>query len=697
MSILQLEKSIYKENIFKIKPHFHLPSNLSENISLFISSMESLINQIIPKDLLENIDENLNDKDIKNIFIKLNQQIPIFYTSEFLKPPFCLSFSLICFAEHTHGIGRFVADLLSKWLMPGRSLAINSNRSLSFSFVFNPSKKLYVTEYFISVDEQKQLELIKNNLNPFIEELKVILLSVSSARQIISLQKLTNEQKSLMIKENLDSLLDKNPKNEKSAFDQMHNFMVKLSHEKKISEIKENLAYLMHKKPVNINRDIFDSIHSLSLLFKGSFSIDRSPKHISRIISYQYLFKKSLKQVLSSINTKKRHIYLKLLQTKNSVKKNRSLGILIVMNLLQENEHFEKDYILDAISLLIKDFKFVEGSYVVDYRDDKMISFYLEIDKLNSYNFSKDEIASIRDKLHLELKHKMLNVVHPIFLPRNEEEVLRNIIVLSKQLRYVKDIPQVIISFDKQTQNEISFNIILLRLLKKNTLSLKEKFLNSNSKTKFIEDEVKIVGKLKNKYLKEVNIFRLSIKKFPFLRRDYSLDLRKARLFVANELKKAIKDYRDFNGGMIAKQCEALDELKKSFSNLRNHQEFYLENFFYSIRPGIMQTILDTSILKNFYLILMDLVSQNLNEKKYFIKTTSFKKHFFIIIGSTSSNFKEEIIYLVNKIKLASFELSSSSFNTNDVFTLGYILQSDDEKKKKIILDTINEAISHVF
>jgi hypothetical protein len=697
MNIVQIEKSIFKDNIFKIKPYFHLPSNISENISLYIQSIESLIKQILPSELISSANENLTNEDLKNVFLKLNQKIPIFYTSEFLEPPFCLSFSLICFADHTHGIGRFVADLLSKWLIPGRNLAINSNRSLSFSFVFNPSQKLYVTEYFISVDDQKQLSLIKNNLTTFIEELKIILLSVSSARQIVSSKKLTYEQKSSMIKENLDSLLDKNQKTEKSAFDQMHNFMVKLSHEKKLSEIKENLAFLMHKRPVNINREIFDSIHSLSLLFKGNFSIDRSEKHISRIISYQYLFKKSLKQILSSINTKKRHIYLKLLQTNNLIKKNRSLGILIVMNLLQENEYFEKGYIIDAISLLIKDFKFVEGSYVVDYRDDKMISFYLEIDKLNAHNFSKDEIKCIRDKLHLELKHKMLNVVHPIFLPRNEEEILRNIIVLSKQLRYVKDIPQVIISYDKQTQNEISFNIILLRLLKKNTLPLKEIFLNSNSQSKYIEDEVKTVGKLKNKYLKEVNIFRLSIKKFPFLRRDYSLDLRKARLFIADELKKAIKDYRDFNGGMIAKQCEALDELKESFSNLKKHQEFYLENFFYSIRPGIMQTILDTSILKNFYLILMDLVSQNLNEKKYFFKTISFKKHFFIFIGSTSSKFKEEIIYLVNKIKLSSFELTSSSFNTNDVFTLNYILQSDDEKKKRILLNTINEAINHVF
>ncbi|NGX56047.1 MAG: hypothetical protein K1060chlam5_00281 [Candidatus Anoxychlamydiales bacterium] len=696
MTVYKLEKEIYKNDIFKIKPYFHLPSNyIPKNIDLFIESIESLLFEILPKDFIEH--KNLSKDDLKNIFLKLNQSIPLFYTSEFKNPPFCLSFSLLCSADHTHGIGRFIGDLLSKWLMPGRSLAINSHRSLMFSFIHNPNKNLYISEYFISVDDTKQLNLLKNNLSSFIEELKIILLSVYNARQIVSTQKLSQKQKSIMIQENLDSLLDKNQKAGNSAFDQMHNFMVKLSHEKKLSEIKENLAYLMNKKPINIDRDIFDSIHNVSLLFKGSFSDERSPKHISRIISYQYLFKKSLKQVLSSIKTQKRHIYLKLLQTKYANKESTTLGILIVMNLLHENEHFEKGYILDALSGLIKDYVYVDGSYVIDYRDDKMLSFYLEIDKLNAKRFQKDEINDIRDKLHLELKYKMLNVVHPIFLPRNEEEVLRNIIVLSKQLKYVKDIPQVIISYDKQTQKEISFNIILLRLIKKNTTSLKEAFSNSIIKSKYFEDEVKIVGKLKNKYPKEANIFRLNIKKFPFLRRDYSLDLRKARLFIVNELKRSIKDFRDFNGGMISKQCESLDDLKASFCKLKKHQEFYLENFFYSLRPGIMQTILDTSILKNFYLLLMDLISQSLSEKKCTIKTLNFKKHYFIIIGSSSSKFKEEVIYLVNKIKLSSFELTSASFNTNDVFTLGYILQSEDEKKKKLLHDTITEAISHVF
>ena len=696
MTVYKLEKEIYKNDIFKIKPYFHLPSNyIPKNIDLFIESIESLLFEILPKDFIEH--KNLSKDDLKNIFLKLNQSIPLFYTSEFKNPPFCLSFSLLCSADHTHGIGRFIGDLLSKWLMPGRSLAINSHRSLMFSFIHNPNKNLYISEYFISVDDTKQLNLLKNNLSSFIEELKIILLSVYNARQIVSTQKLSQKQKSIMIQENLDSLLDKNQKAGNSAFDQMHNFMVKLSHEKKLSEIKENLAYLMNKKPINIDRDIFDSIHNVSLVFKGSFSDERSPKHISRIISYQYLFKKSLKQVLSSIKTQKRHIYLKLLQTKYANKESTTLGILIVMNLLHENEHFEKGYILDALSGLIKDYVYVDGSYVIDYRDDKMLSFYLEIDKLNAKRFQKDEINDIRDKLHLELKYKMLNVVHPIFLPRNEEEVLRNIIVLSKQLKYVKDIPQVIISYDKQTQKEISFNIILLRLIKKNTTSLKEAFSNSIIKSKYFEDEVKIVGKLKNKYPKEANIFRLNIKKFPFLRRDYSLDLRKARLFIVNELKRSIKDFRDFNGGMISKQCESLDDLKASFCKLKKHQEFYLENFFYSLRPGIMQTILDTSILKNFYLLLMDLISQSLSEKKCTIKTLNFKKHYFIIIGSSSSKFKEEVIYLVNKIKLSSFELTSASFNTNDVFTLGYILQSEDEKKKKLLHDTITEAISHVF
>ncbi len=683
-----------KKDFIRIEPKFTIPPNYNiHNFNSYTASIENLVETIIPENIFDKLNNNTQNL-YHSLFLELSQLLPLFSFSTFNTPPFCLSFSFLCSADYAQGIERFIPDMLSRWLIPGRQVILNGSRSLQFTFKHFKSKNFYVAEYFINIANEKQLHLIQKNLPSFIDEMKIIILSVHHARHIVSQNKLSLEQKSLIIKENLSSLLNRKSNAEHTVFDQMQDFLVKLSHEKKLSEIKENIAYLMYKRP-QIDRDIFNSVHNVSLIFKGNYASKREPRHISRIIAYQYLFKKSLKQILPSAITK-RHVFLKLLKAKNINSSKSALGILVVMNLLHENEHYEKSYILDAISSIIKDFTYVENSYLIDHRDDKMLSFYLEIEKTNTLFFLFEEIKALRNKLPEQFKERMKNVLNPVFLPRNEEEVLRNIIVLAKQLKYVRDLPQVIISYEAQKGKAISFHVILLRLLKKNTQTLKELFSRSNSPLKFLIEEVKVVGELKKKYPKEANIFKISVIKYPFARRDYSLDLRNARLYIVKELKKVLGDFRDFNGGMISKQCEALDYLKKSFHNLKKAQEFLLENFFYSIRPGIMQSILDTALLKAFFMSLLDLIKQDFNKNKYLIKTLNYKKHFFIIIGAVSFKYKEEIIFAINKLKFPSFELTSSSLDTNEVKTLGYIFQSTDEDKKQKIYNTILKALRKV-
>ena len=61
-------------------------------------------------------------------------------------------------------------------------------------------------------------------------------------------------------------------------------------------------------------------------------------------------------------------------------------------------------------------------------------------------------------------------------MPRNEEEVMRNIITLSNQLRLSRDLPQVIINFEEQSSKQLSFTVIWLRVLKPADLPIKNHF-----------------------------------------------------------------------------------------------------------------------------------------------------------------------------------------------------------------------------
>ena len=667
---------------FEIEPILY--SNLNEvGLIDFTISMQKLVKSII----LNNF-KRIED----NIFSKLQQLLPIFDYSDISSAPFLFRLSFLCLGDFTHGVGRFITDMLNKWLIPGKSIAICGQRSIEFKFKESPENNYYIAEYFININSEKESNLIKRNISSFIEEMKLIILSVQKARRINAIDRLNEVDKSNLIQENLTNLFDKSLDN--MPFHQVKDFIYKISEEKKLSQIKENLAYLMHKKPNLFDRNIFDSVHSLSLMFKGDFTEKRSHKHISKIIALQYLFKKSIQQIISSTKIQSRIVHLKLLKTNIIHSDKMSLGILICMNLLNEKEYFDKRYVMDAISSLVNDVKYVEDSYLIDHRDDKLISFYLEIEKNNLSGFSQDEIDELKEKLPNEFKQRINSVVNPIFLPRNEEEILRNIIVLSKQLKFVRDLPQVIISYEQQSQKEVSFNIIILRLLEFDTKSLKEIFSYSKTFLKANFDETKIVGFLKKKHPKEANVFRVSLNKFDFLRRDYSLDLTKARKAVSEELTKIIGEYRDFNGGMLIKQTNALEHLKNMMSSLKKPEEFLLENFFYSIRPGIMQSILHDEVLKKFFLMFLN-VSKNLKNNQRTVETDRDVNYYYVMIATINKKLKEQVILAINKLKIKSFDLISSSLDTNELNTLGYLFREDNEEKtlniKKIIFDALGQ------
>ncbi|MFA6118742.1 MAG: hypothetical protein WCT85_01600 [Parachlamydiales bacterium] len=683
------------EQLFKIEAEFLIPVNYDpSNFQGFVSSMEKLLFSFIPKDILNDLNNQTSQESLKSTFLKIFQYLPIISHTEILnKVPFCFSFSILCLSDLMQGINKFNIDMLNKWLVPGKTIDISSHRSLQFKFKNFTNKSFYLSEYFINISSEKELNLIKKNLSSFINEIKLIILSVYHARQIISVNKLSNEQKSLMIKENLSSLL-KNPLDKNCAFDQMGNFVLKLSEEKKLNEIQENLAFLMYKKPQTFDRDIFNSLHNKSLIFRGNFSTLRKPKHLSKILAYEYFFKKSIETLDANVTTKKRIVSIKLIRTTLIGNQKPVLGVLIVMNHLNENEYFERNYVLESITQIIKDFSYVNNSYMIDQKDDKSISFYLEIEK-NNGNFSLSEIIELKKKLPDEFKEKMNNLINPIFLPRNEEEILRNIIVLSKQLKYVKDIPQIIISYEKQSSKEMFFFVILLRLVKDGIHSIKDLFSYSQTFLKFSLDESKVIGLLKNKYPKEVNIFRVSLPKTSFLRRDYSLDLRKARQSVVKELGKVIGEFRDFNGGMLSKQCEALESLKALMPNQKKSSEFLLENFFYSIRPGIMQSILEANILKKFFNMLVEVRKKNYEKNNFLIITEQESRHYFVMIKTNINKNKEDVILAINKLKFKSFELVSSSIDINDEKTLGYILIGNDQEKRDLLFQEIQKALLH--
>lgn len=671
-----------------IRPAFQPPVQ-DASFDLYLSSFEQLIEKILPESFLQELADLEEKNFIKKWIHQFHDLLPIIKCTRSHRDLKTLSFIVLCHAEYTHGVYRYVPDMISRWLLPGKHLAIVGGRTLDFHFSKTESKTYYIAEYFIKLSHENELALIEEHLPQFMQEIRLNILAVYHARYIVSVKKLSFDQKTTMIQEKLSSLLNVNL--DANMHDQMQSFLIKLSSEEKIHQAKETLESMMHKRPRFFDRSVFYEIHYFTMLLRDKFAAIRDVKHLGRIIGFQYLFKKTIKGLIET-KPNERHLSLKLLKTNLNISErpNAVLGILVAMNLLRETERFEKRHIIEAIQNYIPEIQYVKDSYILDRRDEKIRSFYLETEKLDGTKFTRDEIRTLRSHLPKELNARVENVIHPIFMPRNEEEILRNIIILSKQLKYVRDMPQVIITYDKQSDQKLSFTVILVRLLRGGSLDLKKLFKKSH--LEFSMDEKKIVGYLKRKHSKEANIFHVFLDKTPFFRKDYSLDLQKARKTVVSELTEVIGEFRDYNGGMIVKQSEALEHLRDLVGKSGIKNDFLMENFFYSIRPGIMQSILSPQILKILFIMLVD----NLEKGRPALRTYSDDKYFFLLIITPSDLLKDEVRSAASKLKIPPYDLTTSHLHIQDMHALGFIYRSDNPDDRSLLFEAMQNTIEKV-
>ncbi len=683
-------------DLLKIIPFFDPDLQEAPLFSHYISFIENLVFELLPPQLMENLEKANSPQTIGRCFNSLDQNLPIITCFPLDKTPNTFRFILLCSADYTYGVGRYISDTLSRWMNPGKPLPLCAVHSLNFSFRARPKKSYFFHQSIMCVESDNDRETIIKNIEQIIHETRLNILSVSHARSIVALKTLSFDQKKLVIEENLASLLNRSTKEIKSSiFDQMHQFLLKLTSEDKIERIKKEFHSLINSKPNVSDKDIYCEVQHFIELFDEFFTAYRQPRHISRLIAFCYLFRKSILREIKQ-NPKKRQHSIKLFKSEiqTSLNKRPVLGILITLSLLQEHEVFEEKHAFEAVKHCLPNVIKIEGSLIIDRRDQhRMCLLYFEVEKSDQSSFELSELKQLRNKLPREIKERIENVMHPIFMPRNEEEIMRNILILSEQLQYVKDIPQAMISFENQSAKEIGFTIILLRLLSKKTTPLKEALQRAKSSVKFQEFEVKNVGIMRKKYIKEANVFTVKVDKKPFLRKDYSLDLYKARQIVMQEMCAVIGDIRDFNGGILSKQLEVFHALKNALSPLKIDNDFLLENYFYSLTPPLSRSILPLHILKDFFVMFSDVSEHDFKMKRYFYKERADEEFLLIVTATPFPIIREQIFSAVNKIELPSNNITFSFVDVYEFACLGYILRTEDSTQRSRLI----QAIKHVL
>jgi hypothetical protein len=633
--------NMQKSSPLKIRPAASLAQ--IEGNGLFLSSAETLLSDLL-KDELSKLKEEFS---LDNLFALLESQLPLIKFSECAEFPAILSITLLCRShlKFATGTGRFFCDTFDRFALPGHYLGTVFTRSLDFYFVGNDDKQFFLYEMGLRIKNSSDYEIIKHNLPKLIQQTRMIVRAVFETRRIMSLKSLTSEEKKLLIQENISSLVDGKSKNfDINLFDEIQDLIQKLSAEEKKQQMKEVIALLIEKRPEVFDRDIFIEMQNFLLLYRNKFTVVRELNHLSRIFCFHYLFRKKL-QFSCQKEPSKRHLYLKLIKGKTFFKsQSEILGIILGVNLLSHHELFEAKYITQAVKSLIPSAQEIPSSYVADQRIDNIRLFYLEFSKGKESFFSFEEIKKLKRELSKELKERIENVLHPIFMPRNEEEIFRHIVTLSNELVQENDIPQAMIIFDKQTQNHLIFNVILLRLAKKSSPSLKTLFSAKDSMLNFQFERAKNVGFLTPRIQKEANVFQVVLPKQPFFRKDFSLDLHRARQCILEETSRVLGEIRDYNGGMIENQNKSLHAFKRCVQETSYVNDFLVENFFYSIEPATMQSLLPPSLLKIGYLSLMDAFNYDFESSPLYLATHTEKHTLLLVLASKASLEKDRII-----------------------------------------------------
>lgn len=593
---------------------------------------QDLIRRLVPADLLEDGGYALPAQRAR-----FSDMLPIISWSELPKAPCALSVLLLC--KYRLNACNFFHDMVSRWLLPQKRVNVELFFASDVRLPHLSDDLLCVAEIVVHLKSAQDVEAVRRNLHAIETEIRLGVVSNYHARRILEFKGLSADGKTAMIQEKIGSLIQSHSKDfDQGIFSQMQHFLV---------------------------------------CVREDFKLSRDYHHISRIISNLHSLRKFIQQN-AQVYPNKRHVVFKFLKTKLSTvgqKEKPVLGVLAAFNFLREHEVFETAHLISAIQKNLPELRLVDGSAFVDRGEDAVQTLYLEVEKSDSADFALEEIQLLKISLPDQMKGHIEQLTHPIFMPRNEEEVLRNIMALSRQIRFVGDMPQIVISFDEQKGDDLCFTVILLRVISENEPSLQELFANKKAQLKFIPDRVRRVGHIRRKYVKEATVFRTAIPSAGLFRTDHSVDLYKARGFVLGEINRVIGQVRDYNGGMIYKLNESLKSLKTALG--RTADPILLEKFFYSIVPIEMRSSLETEPLKQFFLTLMQAMKTDSLQRK--IDTS----HIYVAVPKK----KRQIDFNLPPHKLVSFAM-----DIHDTPYSGYMILSDEQQEQQQFLEAIERA-----
>ncbi|MBS0615164.1 MAG: peptide ABC transporter substrate-binding protein [Verrucomicrobia bacterium] len=432
-------------------------------------------------------------------------------------------------------------------------------------------------------------------------------------------------------------------------------------------------------------------------LIKNEYLKHRTTKHVIQLVLSLYWMRRQILRSMTQ-STDARQLKLRLIPGKLHFPFSRKkvLGCLIAAYWQDRFELLDEEYIFQALQKLLPTAEIIRDSiYFHSTKHEKIKMLYFEIEKKGEEVFSARDRRLLLQDLQDRLQQGFPKLYPSVFMRRNEEEIYKNILTLSQQLQSPFDLPQVIISFESQAQEDVSFLVILVTVSTKDILSIENYFGKLAESFVFEHERTQIVRYLEERYPVQAHLFRLRIPRdFSLLRSDGSLNFYLARQKVAALIEQAIGEFRDFNGGLLVKQSELLFAFRERFKELTESETELLEDFFYAITPLEKQATLSLDVLSRLFQLFLDGIKKAWGkEASYFFNVQADERHTYLAVRVKEKGLLEQIVGLFNKFQLRNLDITTIPLESRHGYTFSCLIQHAHQPETEALLHEVRNIL----
>jgi len=386
---------------------------------------------------------------------------------------------------------------------------------------------------------------------------------------------------------------------ESCLFDEELNQSISVSFHPSFYPTYKHLKRWLSRFSLFLDESLINDLVLFYSLAKKKYLDHRNSEHLFRLVLSIYQVQRRLLSAVT-LTSHARHLAVRWIPTELifPFSSRPVLGCLVGFNLMDRCELFDEENILVALQKHFPNIQLVKESYYRHNSQHENIKIlYFEIEKKDGTLFSLAERKTLKNSLEEKLRNSIQKLIPSVFMRLNQEEVYKNVLILSQEIASTQDIPQIYITMDQHTGKEIVFHITLVQIAPFHRFSFKERMFGCV----FVLERVLPVRYLEGRQI-EAYLFRLLL---PFesslLRSDGSLDFYAARKKVVGLLFSAVGEFRDYNGGLLIKQQELLFSFKKSLSQEAASDPELIETFFHALVPLEKQALLDVKVLSSLF------------------------------------------------------------------------------------------------